>query len=55
MLPSYAERNAKWYVSKVGYANSMMRLLDAAGSNTSIILQNGTLHQRVFLDYDVVV
>jgi HK97 family phage major capsid protein len=53
-LPTYAEGNAKWYISKAGYAASMMRLIDAAGGNTIATLQNGA-NMREFLGYPVVI
>lgn len=53
-LPEYAEDGAKWYISKVGWAASMLRLLDAAGGNTSAVLSAG-VKQREFLGYPVVV
>lgn len=53
-LPTYAESNAKWYISKAGYAASMMRLVDAAGGNTIETLQGGA-NMRTFLGYPVVV
>jgi HK97 family phage major capsid protein len=51
MLPEYAEDNAKWYISKAGWAASMMRLIDAAGGNTSREVEGGA--QREFLGYPV--
>ena len=54
-LPTYAELNAKWYISKAGYAASMMRLIDAAGGNTIATLQAGDGRQREFLGYPVVI
>jgi HK97 family phage major capsid protein len=53
-LPRYAEGNAKWYISKAGYAASMMRLIDAAGGNTIATLQGGA-NMREFLGYPVVI
>ncbi len=53
-LPTYAESNAKWYISKAGYAASMLRLIDAAGGNTIQTLEAGAT-QRRFLGYDVVI
>ncbi len=53
-LPQYAENGAKWYISKAGYAASMMRLIDAAGGNTSAQLQGGP-SAREFLGYPVVI
>lgn len=54
-LPQYAEGNAKWYVSKAGYAASMLRLIDAAGGNTISTLQSGDGRVREFLGYPVVI
>jgi HK97 family phage major capsid protein len=54
MLPQYAAANAKWYISRVGYFQSMKRLMDAAGGNTNITLADGTMRQ-MFLGYPVVV
>ena len=34
-LPLYALQNAKWYISRAGWAASMQRLADAAGGNTT--------------------
>jgi HK97 family phage major capsid protein len=45
--------NFKWYISKVGWANSMQRLADAAGGNTTLTLSNGA-SQTVFMGYPVV-
>lgn len=53
-LPRWAERNAKWYISKAGYAASMMRLIDAAGGNTISTLEGGP-SMRSFLGYPVVI
>jgi len=52
-LPQYAEANAKWYISKVGYWASMARLLDAAGGNTKTDLSGAP--QLQFLGYPVVI
>lgn len=53
-LPDYAERNGnvKWYISKAGFAASMMRLMDAAGGNTSQNIGNGP-PMKMFLGYPV--
>ncbi len=53
-LPQYAARNAKWYISRVGYYASMARLLDAAGGNTIETLSDGT-RRLMFLGYPVVI
>jgi HK97 family phage major capsid protein len=52
-LPQYAEGNAKWYISKAGWAASMLRLLDAAGGNTSAMLAGQAPMQ--FIGSDVVI
>lgn len=51
-LPAYPGIQPKWYISKAGWAASMMRLLDAAGGNTIAMLQGGV--QPSFLGYPVV-
>ncbi len=53
-LPEYPGINPKWYISKVGYAASMMRLIDAAGGNTSAQIEAGPTG-REFLGYPVVI
>lgn len=50
-LPVYAQARAKWYVSKAGWAASMLRLLDAAGGNTAAMLAAGG--PVTFLGYPV--
>lgn len=52
-LATWAERNAKWYISKAGWAASMMRLADAAGGNTVDHVAGGP-SVRTFLGYPVV-
>jgi HK97 family phage major capsid protein len=52
-LPLYAHANAKWFISMPGFCASMLRLLDAAGGNTSQILADGS--GRYFLGYPVVI
>jgi len=52
-LPRYAENSAKWYISKAGWAASMMRLADAAGGNTAEVIQGE--RRRTFLGYPVVI
>lgn len=53
-LPQYADTmNAKWYISKAGWAASMLRLIDAAGGNTGAMLA-GTA-PKSFLGYPVVI
>ena len=52
-LPQYADdADAKWYISKAGWAASMMRLIDAAGGNTGAMIA-GTAPKE-FLGYPVV-
>lgn len=53
-LPQYAEANAKWYISKAGWAASILRLVDAAGGNTWRDLANGK-RELSFLGYPVVI
>jgi HK97 family phage major capsid protein len=53
-LPTYAEPNAKWYVSKAGWAASMLRLVDAGGGNTWRDLADGK-RELSFLGYPVVI
>jgi HK97 family phage major capsid protein len=53
-LPQYAEPNAKWYISKPGWAASILRLVDAAGGNTWRDLANGK-RELSFLGYPVVI
>lgn len=52
-LPMYALRNAKWYISSVGFANSMQRLAYAAGGNTVSMIAGGTGYS--FLGFPVVI
>ena len=52
-LPQYAVANAAWYVSRVGWANSMLRLAEAAGGNTVAQIQGGMSLQ--FLGFPVVI
>lgn len=40
-LPLYAMQNAKWYISRAGWAASMQRLADAAGGNTTQNIMGG--------------
>lgn len=53
-LPQYAEPNAKWYISKAGWAASMLRLIDAGGGNTWRDLADGK-RELSFLGYPVVI
>lgn len=50
-LATWAEARARWYISKAGWAASMMRLADAAGGNTVENLATGAT--RTFLGYPV--
>jgi len=52
MLPEYAHANAKWHITRPGFAASMQRLMDAAGGNTVGDIASGTPLQ--FLGYPVV-
>ena len=52
-LPKYAEAGAKWYISKAGWASSMLRLAEAAGGNTTAQVAQGV--QLQFLGYPVVI
>jgi HK97 family phage major capsid protein len=53
LLPSYARSGAKWFISQAGWADSMLRLLNAGGGNTMVDLGNGP--RLSFLGYEVVV
>lgn len=52
-LPQYAVAGAAWYISRVGWANSMLRLAEAAGGNTVANIQGGMALQ--FLGFPVVI
>lgn len=53
-VPEYADTgNAKWYISRAGWAASMCRLMDGMGGNTSTDIANGP-PKREFLGYPVV-
>lgn len=52
ILPLYARMNAKWYISAVGFANSMERLMYATGGTTKTDLAGES--QLSFLGYPVV-
>lgn len=51
-LPMYALQNAKWYISRAGWAASMQRLADAAGGNTTQNIMGGV--GPAFLGFPVV-
>ncbi len=50
-LPQYAVNGARWYISRVGWANSMLRLAEAAGGNTVAQIAGGAPLQ--FLGFPV--
>lgn len=50
-MASWAESGAKWYISKAGWAASMLRLANAAGGNTVENIAGGM--QRSFAGYPV--
>ena len=52
-LPQYAVAGAAWYVSRAGWANSMLRLAEAAGGNTVAQIAGGAPLQ--FLGFPVVI
>jgi len=49
----WAGANPKWFISQQGWANSMQRLLNAAGGNTLVTLAQGAT--KTFLGYEVVI
>ena len=51
-LPLYALQNAKWYISRAGWAASMQRLAEAAGGNTTANIEGGV--RPLFLGHPVV-
>lgn len=53
LLPEYPGIDPAWFISKGGWAGSMMRLQDAAGGNTMADL--GTGPGKVFLGYPVAI
>jgi HK97 family phage major capsid protein len=53
-LPKYAERDAKWYCSSVGWALVFQRLIAAAGGVTMMELTGGK-PSRTYLGYPVVI
>lgn len=52
-LPAYPGIQPAWFISKAGWAASMLRLADAAGGNTAAMLQDGST-KPMFLGYPVV-
>jgi HK97 family phage major capsid protein len=52
-LPQFAVGGAAWYISRVGWANSMLRLAEAAGGNTTAQIAQGAALQ--FLGFPVVI
>ena len=50
-LPIYPGISPEWYISKAGWAASMMRLADAAGGNTAEIIEGA--RRQMFLGYPV--
>ena len=51
-LPVYAEAGARWFISKAGFAASMLRLIDAAGGQTGEMIAGRA--PSSFLGYPVV-
>jgi HK97 family phage major capsid protein len=49
----WAGSTPKWFISQQGWANSMQRLLDAAGGNTLVSLAMGA--EKTFLGFPVVI
>jgi HK97 family phage major capsid protein len=52
-LPEYAVAGARWYISRQGWANSMLRLAEAAGGNTVAQIAQGAPLQ--FLGFPVTI
>jgi HK97 family phage major capsid protein len=52
-VPSFALRNAKWYVSRVGYSLGILPLIMAAGGLTASDVINGPA-KRGYLGYEIV-
>ena len=52
-LPEYAEDGSKWFISKAGWAASMLRLIDAAGGNTGAMIAGAA--PKEYLGYPVVI
>jgi HK97 family phage major capsid protein len=53
LLPEFASMNAKWYISKAGFASSMQNLAYSAGGNTVTNIGGGM--GLSFLGYPVVI
>lgn len=51
-LPAFAGIQPAWFISKIGWAESMQRLADAAGGNTKEDIEGGS--RNTFLGYPVV-
>jgi len=51
-LPLYAHAGAKWFISNAGWAASMLRLIDAAGGNTGVMIAGAA--PKSFLGFPVV-
>jgi HK97 family phage major capsid protein len=52
-LKQYPGIRPKWYISQAGWANSMLRLAEAAGGNTVSQVQAGA--EKMFLGFPVVI
>jgi len=50
-LPMFPGINPEWYISKAGWAASMMRLADAAGGNTADVIEG--MRRPMFLGFPV--
>lgn len=50
-LPKYAEPNARWYGHRVGWANTILRLLAATGGSNIADVQAGGKPQMGYLGY----
>lgn len=50
-LPEFSGIDPEWWISKKGWAASMMRLADAAGGNTAMIIEG--MRQKMFLGHKV--
>ena len=54
-LPVFADNaNTAWFISKAGYAKSMLNLMNAAGGNTNVTLSDGVRSRPMFMGYPVV-